>query len=211
MTSPGSAVEQVDAPEGGGKLRLGHVRWTICAMLFVATSINYMDRQVIAILKPTLQHSIGMTEVDYGYIIFAFQLAYAVGVLAAGRLIDKLGTRVGYCVFMGIWSLSAMGHALASSALEFGFARFFLGLGESGNFPRRSRRSPSGFRRGSARWRRGFLIPGPTWERFSRRSLCRGWRCTIAGEPRFWSPAFSACCGSSGGTATIASRRIIPR
>jgi ACS family hexuronate transporter-like MFS transporter len=58
-----------------------------------------------------------------------------VGVLAAGRLIDKLGTRVGYCVFMGIWSLSAMGHALASSALEFGFARFFLGLGESGNFP----------------------------------------------------------------------------
>src|ERR1700691_1233066 len=135
MTSLGSAVEQVDAPEGGGKLRLGRVRWTICAMLFVASSINYMDRQVIAILKPTLQHNIGMTEVDFGYIVFAFQLAYAVGVLAAGRLIDKLGTRIGYCVFMGIWSLSAMGHALASSALEFGFARFFLGLGESGNFP----------------------------------------------------------------------------
>ena len=115
--------------------RTGRVRWTICAMLFFATSINYMDRQVIAILKPTLHHAIGLTEVNYGYIVFAFQLAYAIGVLAAGKLIDKLGTRIGYCVFMGIWSLSAMGHALANSAIEFGIARFSLGLGESGNFP----------------------------------------------------------------------------
>ncbi len=115
--------------------RLGRVRWTICAMLFVATSINYMDRQVIAILKPTLQHSIGLTEVSYGYIVDAFQIAYALGLLAAGRLVDKLGTRIGYMLVMGVWSLSAMGHALANTALEFGFARFFLGLGESGNFP----------------------------------------------------------------------------
>jgi len=104
-------------------------------MLFVATSINYMDRQVIAILKPTLQHSIGLTEVSYGYIVDAFQIAYAIGLLAAGRLIDRLGTRIGYMVVMIVWSLSAMGHALASTAMEFGFARFFLGLGESGNFP----------------------------------------------------------------------------
>jgi MFS transporter, ACS family, hexuronate transporter len=115
--------------------RLGRVRWTVCAMLFVATSINYMDRQVIAILKPTLEHSIGMTEVDYGYIVDAFQIAYAIGLLAAGRLIDKLGTRIGYMLVMAVWSVSAMGHALANTVLEFGFARFFLGLGESGNFP----------------------------------------------------------------------------
>ena len=115
--------------------RLGRVRWTVCAMLFVATSINYMDRQVIAILKPTLEHSIGLTEVSYGYIIDAFQIAYAIGLLAAGRLIDKLGTRIGYMLVMATWSLSAMGHALASTVLEFGFARFLLGLGESGNFP----------------------------------------------------------------------------
>jgi ACS family hexuronate transporter-like MFS transporter len=115
--------------------QLGRVRWTICAMLFVATSINYMDRQVIAILKPTLQHSIGLTEVSYGYIVDAFQIAYALGLLAAGRLIDKLGTRIGYMLVMAVWSLSAIGHALANTALEFGFARFFLGLGESGNFP----------------------------------------------------------------------------
>jgi len=115
--------------------RLGRVRWTVCAMLFAATSINYMDRQVIAILKPTLEHSIGMTEVSYGYIVDAFQIAYAIGLLAAGRLIDKLGTRIGYMLVMAVWSFSAMGHALASTVLEFGFARFFLGLGESGNFP----------------------------------------------------------------------------
>jgi ACS family hexuronate transporter-like MFS transporter len=115
--------------------RLGRVRWTVCAMLFVATSINYMDRQVIAILKPTLEHSIGLTEVSYGYIVDAFQIAYAIGLLAAGRLIDKLGTRIGYMLVMATWSLSAMGHALANTVLEFGFARFFLGLGESGNFP----------------------------------------------------------------------------
>jgi ACS family hexuronate transporter-like MFS transporter len=115
--------------------RPGRVRWTVCAILFVATSINYMDRQVIAILKPTLEHSIGMTEISYGYIVDAFQIAYAIGLLAAGRLIDKLGTRVGYMLVMATWSLAAMGHALASTVLEFGLARFFLGLGESGNFP----------------------------------------------------------------------------
>jgi ACS family hexuronate transporter-like MFS transporter len=120
--------------------RLGHVRWTICAMLFVATSINYMDRQVLGLLKPTLMlsiadHGIGMTEVGYGYIMAAFQVAYAVGLLAAGRFVDKVGTRIGYMVIMGIWSLSAMGHALVNTMFQFGVARVFLGIGESGNFP----------------------------------------------------------------------------
>jgi ACS family hexuronate transporter-like MFS transporter len=116
-------------------VRLGRVRWTICAMLFFATSINYMDRQVIALLKPTLEHSIGLTEIAYGYIVDAFQIAYAIGLLVAGRLVDRIGTRIGYIIIMGIWSISAMAHALASTALQFGIARFFLGFGESGNFP----------------------------------------------------------------------------
>ncbi len=128
-------TESGSSPESSPRVRLGRVRWTVCAMLFVATSINYMDRQVIAILKPTLEHSIGMTEISYGYIVDAFQIAYAIGLLAAGRLIDKLGTRIGYMLVMATWSLSAMGHALASTVLQFGFARFLLGLGESGNFP----------------------------------------------------------------------------
>ncbi len=135
MKDVARVVEPVNGSDGAEGLHIGHVRWTICAMLFAATSINYMDRQVISLLKPTLQHSIGLTEMNYAYIVDAFQLAYALGLLAAGRMIDRLGSRIGYCVVMGIWSLSAMGHALANTAFEFGVARFFLGVGESGNFP----------------------------------------------------------------------------
>jgi len=104
-------------------------------MLFAATSINYMDRQVIGLLKPTLQQSMGFTEINYGYIVAAFQVAYAFGLLVAGRLVDRLGIRAGYALFIAVWSLAGMGHALARSALGFGLARFFLGLGEAGNFP----------------------------------------------------------------------------
>ncbi len=116
-------------------MRIGRVRWTICAMLFVATTINYMDRTVIGLLKPTLEKSIGMTEVNFGYIVGAFTIAYALGLLVAGRFVDKVGTRIGYMVIMAVWSLSAMSHALANTVLEFGIARFSLGIGESGNFP----------------------------------------------------------------------------
>src|ERR1035437_1616123 len=89
-TIPASGAE----PEMTAGARIGNVRWTICAMLFVATSINYMDRQVVSILKPTLEHSIGMTEVGYSYIVDAFTIAYAVGLVAAGRFVDKVGTRI---------------------------------------------------------------------------------------------------------------------
>jgi len=127
-------------------------RWTVCAMLFVATSINYMDRQVIAILKPvlaqstihlapllpgwpTVEKSISMNEAQFGYVVSAFQIAYMVGVIFAGRLVDKLGCRRGYPIVTGVWSLAAMGHALVNSVFGFGVARVLLGLGESGNFP----------------------------------------------------------------------------
>src|ERR1700736_5449639 len=128
-------LQQVSEDQDSGKLNIGHVRWTICAMLFAAPSINYMDRQVISLLKPTLQQSIGLTEVNYGYIVVAFQLAYAIGLIGAGRLVDRLGSRIGYPLFMSVWSLATIAHALAGSALGFGVARFFLGLGEVGNFP----------------------------------------------------------------------------
>ena len=115
--------------------RIGRVRWTVCAMLFAATTINYMDRQVLGLLKPTLQATIGMTEVNYGTIVGLFTLFYALGLLLAGRFVDKVGTRIGYMVIMAVWSLSAMGHSLANTVLEFGIARSCLGLGESGNYP----------------------------------------------------------------------------
>ncbi len=115
--------------------RVGSYRWRICALLFFATTINYVDRQVLGVLAPDLQRIIGWNEIEYSQIVVAFQAAYAVGLLAVGGFIDRVGTRIGYAVAIAIWSLSAMGHALVNSALGFGFARFMLGLGESGNFP----------------------------------------------------------------------------
>jgi len=126
--------------ESASAARLGKVRWTICAMLFAATTINYMDRQVLALLKPTLMlsvanHGIGLTEETYGTVVAFFTLFYAVGQLGAGYFIDRIGTRIGYMVIMALWSISAMGHSLVNSVLQLGIARSCLGIGESGNFP----------------------------------------------------------------------------
>lgn len=114
---------------------MGNFRWRICALLFFATTINYVDRQVLGLLAPLLQSNIGFNEIQYGYIVTAFQAAYALGLLAMGSIIDRIGTKLGYALAISIWSLSAMGHALVRSAFGFGVARFALGLGESGSFP----------------------------------------------------------------------------
>jgi ACS family hexuronate transporter-like MFS transporter len=115
--------------------RIGRYRWVICALLFFATTINYVDRQVLGFLAPDLQRSIGWNETEYGFIVTAFQAAYAVSLLLIGRLMDWLGTRRGFSLAVAIWSLAAMGHALARSVFGFAVARFALGLGEGGNFP----------------------------------------------------------------------------
>jgi ACS family hexuronate transporter-like MFS transporter len=115
--------------------RIGHYRWVICALLFFATTINYIDRQVLGILAPDLQREIGWSEADYGGIVTAFQAAYALGLLGMGRLMDALGTRRGFSFAIIFWSIAAMAHALARSVAGFSFARFALGLGEAGNFP----------------------------------------------------------------------------
>jgi ACS family hexuronate transporter-like MFS transporter len=112
-----------------------HYRWTICGLLFFATTINYIDRQVLSILAPFLQTEFGWSEKDYGYIVMAFQIAYAIGLLFTGRFLDKFGVRIGYSIAMVVWSLAAASHALASSVLSFASARFGLALGESANFP----------------------------------------------------------------------------
>ncbi len=115
--------------------RVGRYRWTICALLFFATTINYMDRQVLALLAPTLQKEIGWSEADYGAIVSWFTAAYAVGALTAGRLIDRIGVRKGFIGAIIVWSVAAMSHALATTAAGFSAARFALGIGEAGNFP----------------------------------------------------------------------------
>ena len=115
--------------------RMSHYRWVICGLLFFATTINYVDRQVLGILSKDLQHALGWNELQYGNIVAAFNAAYALGLLVAGRLMDRFGTRVGYSLALSIWSVAAMAHALASSAFGFGVARAALGIGEAGNFP----------------------------------------------------------------------------
>jgi ACS family hexuronate transporter-like MFS transporter len=111
------------------------IRWTVCALLFFATTINYVDRQVLSLLAKTLEQKIGWDDVQYGYITAAFQAAYAVGLLAAGRIMDRIGTRKGFAIAISVWSVAAMAHAAATSAFLFGVARALLGLGEAANFP----------------------------------------------------------------------------
>jgi MFS transporter, ACS family, hexuronate transporter len=146
------ADKRVEATDGIDDAPALQGRWTICAMLFVATTINYVDRQVLSILKPilhgqtihlqplfsgwpSLETTINVTDREYGYVLAGFQVAYALGVVFAGRLVDRMGCRKGYPLVTGLWSLAAMAHALVRSVMGFGIARFFLGLGESGNFP----------------------------------------------------------------------------
>jgi len=142
---------------------VGWSRWGICALLFFATTLNYIDRQIIGILKPVLGEQLGWNEIDYSNIVFAFQIAYAIGYAGGGRLIDHLGVRLGYALAVLFWSLAAMAHALAgfippeaklaqwmspgleaarfwllaapATVLGFSAARFALGLAEGGNFP----------------------------------------------------------------------------
>jgi ACS family hexuronate transporter-like MFS transporter len=114
---------------------VGHYRWTICALLFFATTINYIDRQVLGILAPTLSRDVGWSESDFAAIVSWFSAAYALGFLVMGRVMDRIGTRKGLAYSVGVWSVAAMSHALASGVAGFSAARFALGLGESGNFP----------------------------------------------------------------------------
>lgn len=114
---------------------IGRYRWFICAMLFFVTSINYIDRSILSILAPKLQQLGGWSEVDYSYIVDAFEIAYAISVIGMGKLVDKFGSRIILSVAVGIWSLASMGHAFARSVVEFAAARFALGIGEGANFP----------------------------------------------------------------------------
>lgn len=121
--------------ESGGSARPTRFRWVICALLFFATTINYLDRSVMNVVGPTIKAEQGWSAYQYGLVNASFSLAYALGFIFMGRLIDWLGVRFTYAFALGFWSLAAAAHALAGGAFSFGVARFFLGLGEAGNFP----------------------------------------------------------------------------
>jgi len=110
-------------------------RWTICGLLFFATTVNYVDRAVLGVLKPLLDRELGWSQVDYGHMVTAFQFAYAVGYLAGGRIMDRIGVRLGFGMVVMIWSFAAMAHAAARTVLGFSVARAVLGLAEGGGFP----------------------------------------------------------------------------
>ena len=115
--------------------RAGNFRWLICALLLFGVTKNYMDRQVLGVLKTTLQGDLGWNEIDYSNLVFAFQASYAAGMVAVGWLIDRLGVRLGYALAMVFWSLASMGHAISSSFGSFVVARSALGFWEAGVFP----------------------------------------------------------------------------
>jgi len=128
--TPGAAP-----PDRSLSVRLGRYRWGVCALLFFAITINYVDRQVLGVLKPVLEVELGWNEIDYANIVVAFQAAYAIGLLCFGRFMDVVGARWGLAIAVTIWSLAAIAHAGARSAIQFAVVRFVLGLGESGGFP----------------------------------------------------------------------------
>ena len=131
----GLSQEAIGAAAGGAPGVVGRYRWLVCALLFFATTVNYMDRQILSLLKPILDNELRWTNAQFGMVNAAFQAAYAVGLLSFGALIDRVGTKIGYAVSIAAWSLAAMAHALVGSVNGFFAARIALGLGEGGNFP----------------------------------------------------------------------------
>ena len=114
---------------------MGRYRWLICGLLFLATTVNYIDRQVLALIKSTLDTELGWTNAQYGAANSWFQGAYAISLFVFGWFIDRFGVKIGYAVSIAAWSLAAAAHALVGSARGFMIARAGLGLGEGGNFP----------------------------------------------------------------------------
>lgn len=114
---------------------IGRYRWRICTLLFFVTTLIYLERQVLGVLAPELERVIGWDEIQYGNIVMAFQMAYALGMLLSGRFLDVVGPRIGYALAIAVWTLATSGQSLARSVLAFAIARFVLGLAEAPNFP----------------------------------------------------------------------------
>ena len=132
-TRPESSATASLAASAGGAI--GRYRWVICSLIFLATTVNYIDRQILALIKEFLDKELGWTNEQFGLVNSAFQAAYAVGLFAFGWFIDRYGTKIGYAVSISLWSVAALTHALVASVGGFFSARVFLGFSEGGNFP----------------------------------------------------------------------------
>jgi MFS transporter, ACS family, hexuronate transporter len=134
-TQTSSVVDTPGRPDDGVAGAIGRYRWVICALIFLATTINYIDRQILALIKEFLDRELGWSNEQFGLVNSAFQGAYAVGLFAFGWFIDRYGTKLGYAVSIAAWSVAAVSHALVGSVAGFFGARVFLGVSEGGNFP----------------------------------------------------------------------------
>ena len=127
-------AQPVDQPPAAATI-IGRYRWRICTLLFFVTTLIYLERQVLGVLAPELERVIGWDEIQYGNIVMAFQMAYALGMLLSGRFLDVVGPRIGYALAIAVWTLATSGQSLARTVLAFAMARFVLGLAEAPNFP----------------------------------------------------------------------------
>jgi ACS family hexuronate transporter-like MFS transporter len=135
-------------------------RWRICALLFFATTINYLDRQVLGLLKPALAGRLGWSETEYSYIVITFTACYALGLLLSGKIVDRLGVKIGYAACVFIWSVAACGHALVRSTLGFGAMRALLGVSEAASFPAAVKSVSEWFPKGERAFAVGILTAG---------------------------------------------------
>jgi MFS family permease len=175
--------------------KAGRRRWVVCGLLFAATAVNYIDRQMIGVLKPTLKEELGWQETDFATIVFWFQMAYAIGYISFGRIVDVLGARLGYAVAIVVWTAGHMAHGFASGVASFAAARFGLGLGERGISRRVSKRWRTGSHSVSAPLPSACSMPGRMWARLSRLCWCLHWCCGSGGVRLFSSRAFSVSRG----------------
>ncbi|HEY0305887.1 MAG TPA: MFS transporter, partial [Longimicrobiales bacterium] len=121
--------------EPGAKTGFQNIRWLMIGMIFMLTVINYIDRMTLSVLAPTIMEEFGMTNVAYSRVVTCFLIAYTISQSVSGKILDRIGTRVGFMLFVGIWTVSSMLHAAARSVVQLGLFRFMLGFGEAGNWP----------------------------------------------------------------------------
>ncbi|HYT70848.1 MAG TPA: MFS transporter, partial [Gemmatimonadales bacterium] len=130
-----TAIEEIRGPGGASAGRFSGLRWLMIGMIFLLTVVNYIDRMTLSVLAPTIMEQFGMTNVAYARVVFMFLLAYTISQTVSGKVLDRVGTRAGFMLFVGIWTVASMLHAAARSVTQLGAFRFLLGIGEAGNWP----------------------------------------------------------------------------
>jgi len=162
-------------------MKINGLRWLMIALVFLATVINYIDRQTVSVLKTSISQDLGLSNADYAAVQNSFLLFYGISQIISGRIYDVIGTRRGFVFSIVLWSIAALAHATARSAAAFGVFRALLGFGEAGNWPGAAKVAGECSRFASARWRLAFSTPVPQSAARCPRHSLRCWRPPMAG------------------------------